>query len=149
MIELKDAPTIVGKPINGISLNGLEYLLNEDSSDYMSFKDRETAKTFLKENGYDSLTDDELEDSFIFKTIFYQTICDDHHGSDEVDEFFATKAEAKERFNLLKKDCGYCRYEEIEIVGYDEGNDEYILDNNDTVDSFYAEDEEEAEDGTK
>jgi len=64
MLDLKNAPTIVGRAINGISINGLEYLLNEDSSDYMFFKDKETAISFLRENGCGEMTDEEIEDSF-------------------------------------------------------------------------------------
>lgn len=55
----------IGKPINGISLNGDEWLLNEDNS-VMEFENKEQAKQFLRDNGYD-LTDDELEDAFTFK----------------------------------------------------------------------------------
>jgi hypothetical protein len=56
---------IIGRPINGISLNGLEYLLNEDQTE-MEFKDKETAKQFLREHGHDDWTDEELEDSYMF-----------------------------------------------------------------------------------
>ena len=55
----------IGRPINGISLNGLEYLLNDDGS-YMEFNDSKTAKDFLRENGYGEWSDDEIEDSFMF-----------------------------------------------------------------------------------
>ena len=55
----------IGKPINGISINGDEWLLNEDNT-VMEFETKEQAKQFLRDNGYD-LTDDELEDAFTFK----------------------------------------------------------------------------------
>jgi len=56
---------VIGRPINGISLNGLEYLLNEEGN-YMEFNDSKTAKEFLRENGYSEWSDDDFEDSFMF-----------------------------------------------------------------------------------
>ena len=47
----------VGRPINGISINGLEWLLNDEGTD-MLFKTEEEAKVFLKLHGY---TDDCME----------------------------------------------------------------------------------------
>jgi len=55
----------VGKAINGISINGNEWLLNEDGT-LKEFKDKEEAKQFLKDAGID-LTDEEMEDTFTFK----------------------------------------------------------------------------------
>ena len=43
---------IVGRHINGITLNGLEYLLDE-SGDIMKFKSKEHAVRYLKEHGAD------------------------------------------------------------------------------------------------
>ena len=57
---------VVGRPINGISINGLEYLMNEDNSDYKLFENKEEAKTFLNSMFEEPLTDDQLEDSFMF-----------------------------------------------------------------------------------
>lgn len=57
---------IIGRPINGISLNGLEYLLTEDGDKEMEFKDKDSAKQFLRENGHEDWTDDDLEDSYMF-----------------------------------------------------------------------------------
>ncbi len=58
----------IGKAINGISLNGLEWLL-DDENNPMEFDSKESAIEFLKLNGYDSLTDEEIEDTFTFKEI--------------------------------------------------------------------------------
>ncbi len=58
----------IGRAIEGISLNGIEWLLDEEN-DVMTFSDRENAKEFLKENGFDSFTDEELEDSFFYEEI--------------------------------------------------------------------------------
>ena len=57
---------VIGRPINGISINGLEYLMNEDNSDYKLFENKEEAKTFLNSMFEEPLTDDELEDNFMF-----------------------------------------------------------------------------------
>jgi hypothetical protein len=56
---------VIGRPINGISINGLEYLLGEDG-EYKQFESREEAKTFLNSMFEEPLTDDQLEDSFMF-----------------------------------------------------------------------------------
>ena len=45
---------IVGRHINGITLNPLEYLLDNDGN-VMEFENEDAAKAFLKEKG---LTDD-------------------------------------------------------------------------------------------
>ena len=45
---------IIGRHINGITLNPLEYLL-DNSGNVMEFENEDTAKAFLKENG---ITDD-------------------------------------------------------------------------------------------
>jgi len=56
---------IIGKPINGIYLNGLEYLL-DDNDKPIEFATVELAKNHLQSNGFGELSDDELEDSFVF-----------------------------------------------------------------------------------
>ena len=63
---MKETATVVtiGRPVNGISLNGDEFLLdNEDN--VMEFENKASAYTFLRENGVD-LTDEEMETSFNF-----------------------------------------------------------------------------------
>ena len=56
---------VIGRPINGISINGLEYMLDENG-DYKLFNTKEEAKEFLNSNFEEPLTDDELEDNFMF-----------------------------------------------------------------------------------
>ena len=48
---------IVGRYINGISLNGLEFLLNNNEN-YKTFKNEREAKRFLKSEGY---TNEDIE----------------------------------------------------------------------------------------
>lgn len=48
---------IVGRPINGIGLNGLEYLLGAND-EVIKFEDEAQAKAFLEEHGY--LSDDDF-----------------------------------------------------------------------------------------
>jgi hypothetical protein len=55
---------VVGRPINGISINGLEYLMNEDNSDYKLFENKEEAKTFLNSMFEEPLTDFENPEAF-------------------------------------------------------------------------------------
>lgn len=58
----------IGRPINGISLNGLEYLLDSKNV-IMQFKDREEAKQFLRDNGHEDWSDEELEDAYMFEEV--------------------------------------------------------------------------------
>ena len=53
---------VVGRPINGISINGLEYLLGENDEP-MKFDNVKSAKTFLKKHGVTNFED------IVFKTI--------------------------------------------------------------------------------
>lgn len=57
---------IIGRAIEGISLNGLEYLMTEDNSDYRFFNDKQEAVNFLRENIEGEVTDEQLEDAFMF-----------------------------------------------------------------------------------
>lgn len=52
---------VIKRPINGISINGDEYVCDESGST-MVFESEEKAKEFLKENGYD---DDGMENEGI------------------------------------------------------------------------------------
>ena len=60
----------VGRPINGISINGCEWLLDDDGN-LKVFTEENIAVQFLKEHG---ISDDELED-YIFS---------DDIGKDEI-----------------------------------------------------------------
>ena len=57
---------VIGRPINGIGLNGLEFLMNDDNTDYKLFNDKREAMDFLNTLMEEPLTDDQLEDSFMF-----------------------------------------------------------------------------------
>lgn len=54
----------VGRPVNGITINGDEFLLEDDGT-VMEFGSKDEAFTFLRENGVE-LTDEEMEESFNF-----------------------------------------------------------------------------------
>lgn len=60
---------VVGRPINGISLNGYEWLLDgpeEEGGSEVTFENKEDAKQFLIDAGAD---EDDIEDEFVFKFI--------------------------------------------------------------------------------
>lgn len=59
---------LIGRPINGISLNGNEWLQDEKGR-LRLFKGKSNAKTYLKkqiEAAGDIISDDEIEDNFVF-----------------------------------------------------------------------------------
>jgi len=49
---------IVGRPINGITINGLEWLLDDAGNYELRFEDEEKAKEFLTKKGY---TEEDME----------------------------------------------------------------------------------------
>ena len=57
----------VGRPINGISLNGLEWLLDDEGKE-LECESKEIAMEFLREHGVD-LTDEQMEDALTFEKI--------------------------------------------------------------------------------
>jgi hypothetical protein len=57
---------IIGRAIEGIPLNGLEYLMNADDTDYMFFKNKCEAMDFLNSIMQEPLSDEQLEDAFMF-----------------------------------------------------------------------------------
>jgi hypothetical protein len=59
-----DKRVIIGRPINGISINGLEYALDEHD-EIKEFAGKKEAVQFLKDNGF---LDKDME-SFIFEEI--------------------------------------------------------------------------------
>ena len=57
----------ISRPIEGVSVNGNEYLLDKNN-EVMQFADIQVAKDFLRSNGID-LTDEEMDDTFNFDEI--------------------------------------------------------------------------------
>ena len=56
---------IIGRPIEGIYLNGLEYLLEDDGSKEKEFESKKEAIEFLREAG-ETLSDEDLEVAYVF-----------------------------------------------------------------------------------
>lgn len=67
---VENMKVVIGRPINGIPLNGLEYLTDEDGS-RKEFETKEEAVVFLRANGCHDFTEDEIEDSFMFELTGY------------------------------------------------------------------------------
>lgn len=72
----------VARPIEGISLNGLEYLLDEDTGQPRVFPTLELAVLFLQANGFGHMSDIEIQDAFTITEIKDGPILhsDDNHG---------------------------------------------------------------------
>ena len=84
---------IVGRHINGITLNDLEYLLNENG-DIMKFKSKEHAVRYLKEHGAD---DEEIYFmSFIYANESRECKC---HLCEKRDDCYM-----KDKFQRLPRD---------------------------------------------
>lgn len=58
----------IGRAIEGVSINGKEWLL-DDNNDIMKFESQEMAIEFLKESGFDNLSEEELKDSFFYEEV--------------------------------------------------------------------------------
>lgn len=63
---------VIGRAINGISINGLEYAL-DDAGNYIHFNSIEEAKQFLRDNGVED--EEDLEDCFVLKHHTYCLNC--------------------------------------------------------------------------
>lgn len=57
-------PIAIARPINGISLNGLEFLMDGDK--YKQFEDKAAAYALIRETMSPDFTDEEIEDHFVF-----------------------------------------------------------------------------------
>lgn len=68
------AKIVIGRYINGISLNGLEYLLEDNSEKTKTFSSKEEAKQHLLDTDFSGWSDEELEDNFIFEEVEKQEI---------------------------------------------------------------------------
>ena len=58
----------IGRAIEGVSINGKEWLL-DDNNDIMKFESQEMAIEFLKESGFDNLSEEELKDFFFYEEV--------------------------------------------------------------------------------
>ena len=67
---------VIGRHINGIVLNPLEYVMN-DNGDLVVFETEDKAKDFLREHGFD---DEDME------YLVFEEVCNEH---DEEKEFYA------------------------------------------------------------
>lgn len=56
----------LARAMDGISINGLEWLL-DDNGELLQFDSTPDAKEFLRNNGFDNYSDEDLEDSFYFQ----------------------------------------------------------------------------------
>ena len=56
---------LIGHPINGSSINGLEYLFRMDG-ELAKFEDGAQAKQFLRDHGFEN---DKIEDCFVYEEI--------------------------------------------------------------------------------
>jgi hypothetical protein len=56
---------VIGRPIEGVYLNGLEFLLEDDGSKEMGFESKAKAKEFLREAG-ETLSDEDMDQAYVF-----------------------------------------------------------------------------------
>jgi len=56
----------IARAIGGISINGKEFLLDENENT-MIFESAEIAIKFLRSKGFENLSDEEIEDNFFFE----------------------------------------------------------------------------------
>lgn len=65
VLEETPKPVIVGRCINGVTINGLEYLQNDDG-EVLYFKGIAAAKDYLREH---EVTDEEMEDIVLRESV--------------------------------------------------------------------------------
>ena len=102
-MELADDPSdpvIVGRYINGISLNGLEYLKN-DADEVIYFAGVEAAKAYLREHG---VTEDEMEDMVFRKSVGTCFRCGDPLFLSDIPEYTCQCFRCDEDFYSIEQD---------------------------------------------
>ena len=93
-------PVIVGRYINGISLNGLEYLKN-DADEVIYFESVEAAKVYLREHG---VTEDEMEDMVFRKSVGTCFRCGDPLFLSDIPEYTCQCFRCDEDFYSIEQD---------------------------------------------
>jgi hypothetical protein len=78
---MKEPKILIGRAINGISINGLEYVL-DDLGKPREFENINQAKMFLKANGFEFLSDEELEDAFTFTETNTETMTKEEYAKE-------------------------------------------------------------------
>ena len=76
----------VGRYIEGISLNGLEWLLNDNGKE-MVFPDKSHAIGFLQDNGYKDFSQDDFDDNFVFEVRTWEKFYRDRVNSGYQEKF--------------------------------------------------------------
>lgn len=93
-------PVIVGRYINGISLNGLEYLKN-DADEVIYFAGVEAAKVYLREHG---VTEEEMEDMVFRKSVGTCFRCGDPLFLSDIPEYTCQCFRCDEDFYSIEQD---------------------------------------------
>lgn len=98
---------IIGRPILGVTLNGLEYVL-DDEGDLMNFTDKEAARRFLEDHGCEHVEEMIEDGSLVFKSY------------EEIQPFrsWAYEVRNKDTNMLLLYERGYETEEDAEQFGY-------------------------------
>lgn len=60
---------VLARPKGGVTLNGLEFLLDGPNGPYKEFKDKEEARSYIREEIFPDSTDEEQDDYFTFMTV--------------------------------------------------------------------------------
>lgn len=59
---------VLARPINGVTINGIEFLLNENGK-HREFQTKEEARTFIRAEIFPDSTDEEQDGYFTFMTV--------------------------------------------------------------------------------
>lgn len=93
---------IVGRPIEGVTINGLEYLL-DDEGEVMVFEDRPKAVLFLRKNG---VTYEEMNDLVFVNSIGTCRQCGSPLFPSNIKGYTAQCLTCDEDFYSFEQDCG-------------------------------------------
>lgn len=59
---------VLARPVNGVSLNGLEFLLDKNK-EFLEFKTKDDARAFIREDIFPDSSDEEQDNYFTFMTV--------------------------------------------------------------------------------
>ena len=99
LIEEAPKPVIVGRCINGVTINGLEYLQNDDG-EVLYFKGITAAKDYLREH---EVTDEEMEDIVLRESVGTCIRCGDPLFPSDISGYAYQCFKCDEDFYALSK----------------------------------------------
>lgn len=83
---------VLARDISGVSINGLEFLLDGHNGPYREFETKEDARAFIREEIFPDSTDEEQDNYFTFMTV------DEVHAYEKKQQAFTNPSSTNQKF---------------------------------------------------